>query len=366
MSIDKGRISSRRLMLTAICFIKASTLLTAFLTSVAMQDSWLVVLVATVLCLPLIWLYSALMLAFPDLNLIQMLEKVFGKVAGKALGAMYVWFFITLSSLNLLDLGDLTKLSIMEETPTVVLMAICALVAVYTVRGGIRAVTWYSALFIVISYGILILSVLLVTSLMRAENFLPMLHLPPIRYLQGEHIVMTIPMGELVVLLMLTPNVNLSRRTLAKQLCLGLLLGGLGFMLVVFRDTAVLGNLLHVFDMPSLVTLRMVRLGDAVSRVETLYVISFVLLLYFKITLLFYASVMAIAQLFGTKRFRNLALAAGAFMVAYGSTLYANPLEHAASGREITPILWTPFEILIPAILLIVAKLRKLPAKAEG
>lgn len=101
--------------------------------------------------------------------------------------------------LNLMDLGNLTKLMILPETPNVVLTVMCLLVSAWAVRHGIKVVVRYSALFAFISYAILAVSVLLALSEANLQNFLPMFDQPVIKYIQGTHIITTIPFGETVV-----------------------------------------------------------------------------------------------------------------------------------------------------------------------
>ena len=361
MRIDKGQITGPQFMFTVICYVKASSLLTAFVAGVALQDSWLVVLFSIALCLPLMWLFRTLMVMFPDRNLIQILEEVYGPVAGRILGVLYLWFFFTLTALNLMDLGNLTKLMILPETPNVVLTVMCLLVAAWAVSYGIKVVVRYSVLFAFISYAILAVSVLLALSEVDPQNFLPMFDQPVIKYIQGTHIMTTIPFGETVAFLMITPNVKLSPGDRTKYLFLGFLLGGLTTLVVMLRDVAVLGNTIQLFTLPTLVTLRLINLGAALSRIEILLAITLIMLLFFKITFLYYVSVITIAQLTKIKAYRHLVLAVGALVVAYGPTLYANAVEHTDSARSIEPILWTLFEILLPLLTLVLAKLRKLP-----
>jgi spore germination protein KB len=364
--IDKAQISGNQFMFSVICFTQASSLLTAFLSTVTMQDSWLVVLIGAALCLPLIWLYRTLMVMFPEQNLIQILDEVYGPVAGKIIGISYAWFFITLATLNLSDLGDFVKLTIMPETPNAALLILCVAVSAWAVRYGIRVVTRYSTLFAITAFVILAASVMLVINQINPQNFLPVLDQPPIKYVQGTHIITTIPFGELVAFLMIIPNVKLARRDVTKKLLLGFALGGVFLLVVILRDIAVLGNMLPMFSLPGLVTLRLVNMGVALSRIEILFAVVLIMLLFFKITFLYYISVVAVAQLIRVKAYRHIVLAAGALMIAYGLTLYPDSVTHAASARETTPIIWTAFEILLPLITYIIAKLRKLPKAKEA
>ena len=356
MRIDKSQISGTRLMFTVACFIQSSALLTAFLSSITVQDSWLAVIFGFIICLPFIWLYRTLMLLFPDKNLIQVLEAVYGRIAGDIIGVLYVLFFITLAGLNAADLSNFAKLTIMDETPSLVLLLMCILVGV---------VTRYSPLFVVVSSVILVVSCLLLFNQIDLENFLPIFDQPVIKYVQGAHIVSTIPFGELVALLMLTPNIKLSRRNTAKHLFGGLAIGAVTLMLAKMRDIAVLGNMFPMFTLPSLVSLRLVHLGESLSRMEILFAIALIMLLFFKVIILYYVTVIAVAQLLKVKSYRHIVLAAGALIVAYGLTLNPCPVQIAASARESIPFVWAVLEFLIPVLTLVIAKLRKLPKTKE-
>jgi len=365
MKIEKGKISGTQFMFSVACFIQASALLTTFIPDITLQDSWLVLLSGAVLCLPLAWLYRTLMVMFPDRNLLQILSEVYGSVLGKTIGAAYIWFFFTLTSLNLTDLGNFTKLTIMQETPNVVLLLMCILVSAYAVRNGIKLVTRYSTLFSVTTFILLGFCIILMLNQIKLENFLPMFDQPVGKYVQGIHIISTIPFGELVVFLMIHPSAKLTRRDATKYLFLGFGLGGITILVVLLLNIGVLGNMLDMFTLPTLVMLRLVNLGMALSRMEIIFAVIVVMLLFFKITFLYYVSVLATAQFFKAKAYPQLALAAGAFIITYGLTLYPSLVEHAASAQEITPFLWTPFEILIPLLTFFIAKLRKLPKTSK-
>lgn len=366
MKIDKGQISGTRLMLTICCFIQASSLLTSFLLSITYQDSWIVVLIGIALCLGLIWIYRELMLTFPGKNLIEMLKEVYGPVVGKILGAAYFWHFLTLASLNLMDMSETSKIAIMGEMPVVVLAIMCAVVCAYAVRHGIKTVTWPSTLFTFVTIPITITTLLLLANQINFENLFPMLDQPLGKLVQGVHIISTIPFGELVIITMFNPNIELTRKGSLKYMFGGFLLGAFTVFFTVFRDITVLGNTLHLFAQPSLISLRMVRLGEALSRMDILFAIILVTLLFYKIAVLYYVTVMCVAQLFETKNYRRLVAITGALIVAYGLTLFPNSVEHAEHGQKFTPILWTFFEILAPLITLIIAKMKKLPAAKEA
>ncbi|MDR1630615.1 MAG: endospore germination permease [Oscillospiraceae bacterium] len=363
MKIDQSQISSTRFMYTIAFFLQSSALLTAFLSSITEHDSWIPVLIGGVLCIPLILVYRSLMVNFPENTLLGMLDTVYGPVVGKILGVGYVWFFLTLSALNLTDLGDFTKITVLTETPSMILAIFCVLVVVWAVRHGVKVVTRYSALFTITEFFIVFISTLLLFDKIDLKNFLPMFQLEPIKYIHSTHIIATIPIGELVVLLMLTPSVKLSRKTATKCWFLGVGMGMITLLVVLMRDIAVLGNTMRMFALPGLVTMRLIHLGESLSRVEILFAVALMMLLFFKVAVLCYVSTIAIAQMFKTKKYKNLALIVGIFVVYYGTILYPNNVEHVVISQEMMPFFWGIFEIVIPILTLVIAKIRKLPKK---
>lgn len=362
MTIDKTLVSGRRFMFSIAFYLQASALLTAFLAGITKHEAWLPLLFGMVLCIPLIFLFRTLMVMFPDKNLLQVLDEVYGPVAGKILGISYVWFFTTLTALNVLDIGDFAKITVMTETPHMVLTLICMLVAVWAVRHGFKIVSRYSALFTIVEFTIVAVSLVLLINQMDFSNLLPVFTQPTIKYIQSTHIITSIPFGELVVFLMIMPCVQkLSPRKITKYWFVGVAMGMIVVFAVLVRDISILGNAIHLFALPGLVTLRLVNLGEALSRVEIIFSIALIMLLFFKITVLCYVTTIAVAQVFRTTHYRHLALIVGILVIVYGSTLYSSSVEHSLFARTIEPFIWLLFELLLPLLTFILAKVRRLP-----
>ena len=212
MGIDTSKINGTRFMFTIAFFLQSSALLTSLIASLTLNNSWLSGLFAFFACIPLIYIYKTIMVKFPDKNLIQVLKIVYGKIFGSIIGATYVWFFLTLTALSISDLGDFAKITVMFQTPKIVLTLLCIIVSVFAVRHGLGVVTRYSAAFTFLEFAIVGLSILLVLNQLDFSNFLPIFNLPIGKYLQSIHIASTIPMGELMVFLMLHQTLKLIRK----------------------------------------------------------------------------------------------------------------------------------------------------------
>ncbi|HWQ50550.1 MAG TPA: endospore germination permease [Terriglobales bacterium] len=367
MKIDSAQVSGKQFMFTLAFFLQASALLTSFLAGIAKNEAWISVVIGLVLCIPLFLLYRAMMLMFPDLNYMQVLCLAYGRVAGKVLGVMYVWFFLTLTAANVMDLGDFSKITFTNETPNIVPILICMFIAVWAVRNGFNVVSRFSKTFTLIEFFIVGMSIAFLANQMDLSDLLPVFTIPLVKYVQSVHIFLTIPCGELVIFLMITPCVKkMTPKEATKYWFGGVAMGMSVVLAVLVRDISLLGNALDMFTLPGLVTMRLVNLGEALSRMEVIFAVALVMLLFFKITVLCYVTTITVAQLFETTQFKHLATIVGLLLIAYAPTLYPSSVEHSLSARTGAPFIWTLFEILLPLSTFIVAKVRKLPQKTAA
>ncbi len=363
--LETGQISSFQFMFSIACFIQSSSLLSSFFLPVTQQDSWLCVIFGLVIGIPLFLIFNSLMTAYPDKNIIQINELVYGRVGGTVVSLIMLWYFLSVTTYNIRDMGYLVKQTIMVDTPVFVIMVLCILVCAYGIYYGLRVVTRYAMAFSLLSTVILIVGTLLTLNQWELNNFLPIFYQPPLNYVQSTNQVLTIPFGEIVFYLMIAPQVKRGKKGLLRYLLGGLLIGALNILVIVARDIAVLGNTVSLFTLPSFETLRMVTLTQALSRMEILFTVVLIVLLFFKIMVIYYISVLAVAQLFKLQSYKPLIPILGAFFMAYSFVVHTSTAQHAQFSREYAPILWAFFEYAMPLLTLIVGWVRGLPQKAK-
>ncbi|MDD3693019.1 MAG: endospore germination permease [Oscillospiraceae bacterium] len=365
MKTQKASITPLQFMFSITCFLRSSSLLSSFFAPISKTDSWLVVLIASVVCLPFLWAFIMLMKAFPGKNLIEINDAVFGRIAGKIISAIYLWFFLTLTSLNLRDLGGFVGKSIMLKTPQIVIITVFILLCAWAVSLGLDIVTRYSVVFVILSSIILVVTIAATSNHMRLSNFLPILRQPMKNIIQSTNIVSTIPFGELVIFLMIMPQVNIKPKKLGRYFLPGFFLGAFLITLVVARDIAILGNTITIFAQPSFETLRMVSFFEVLTHMEILFAILLIILFFFKISLLFYVSMLAMSYLFRLDSYKPLILPSAAIIVVYSLIIFKSKTKHLEVGRETAPFMWFIFEFLLPLLTLIIAYIRKLPQKEK-
>ncbi len=360
MRIDKSKISGARFLFTIALFLQSSSLLPSFSTVVIDHEVWITYIIGAILMIPIIYLYKTLMVMFPNKNLIQVFKLTFGKVIGTIIAVLFFVFCFTLTAINLEDFVDFSKLTVMYETPKYVLMIAAMAIIIFAVRHGLSVVVRYSAMLTLINIVIIILSIIMLFNQMDIENLAPLFSRPFKNYVQATHIAASLPISELVVLLMITPNVHIDRKKITKQWFLGFGLGVLLTTLVLLRDTAVLGNLLSIFNLPALVTYKLINFLNFISRVEILFASILVILLCFKVLVLFYITVVALCEILGLKNFKHISAIMGAAVIVYSLTIYTDNVMHKIISTHSAPFFWSILGIVIPIVTFFVIKIRGL------
>ncbi|MGI5898559.1 MAG: GerAB/ArcD/ProY family transporter [Christensenellales bacterium] len=365
MIVEKAKISGQQLMFCIGCFLISSALITGFAERLLVHDTWLGLIAAAVLGLPVFMVYLALMKKFPGLSLTGMNDVVFGKPLGRFVSVLYLMFFVSLTTLTLKDINMLMKQNIMYNTPDIVIVGLIALVAAWAVRVGIMTVVRYSALFFIPAAAILSLVFVVTVANNDWMDYLPVLDIPLHHFVQGTGRILAVPFLEMVVFLMITPNIREPGTEGRKYMLWGYGVSVIFMLLLVYCDIAALGQAVQLFRIPSFETLRMVNFAAVTSRVEVFFVIILLLLMFLKFAFFLYVTTLLFAQILGQNTYRPFVIIIAVIICVY--SLFVLPAAAESMDLSFTqvPILWLFFEMLLPVITLIVAAIRKLP-KATG
>lgn len=356
--LDKSRVTPRQLLFSVACFLQASSLLASFVMTLTGRESWISVVLGFVISLGLVCLYIGLVKRFPGMNLFSIHEAVYGTGLGKMISFLYVFFFLTMTSVNVNDVSRFTVDYIMPATPSVVIVLTLMFVCGWAARKGAAGICRMGFLFFILVTGITVANVLMLIKDMDLSNFLPAFQLPVTDYLKGAGAVATVPFGEILVFLMFVPNVDAAEGTgLRKPVFAGLAIGAATLLVVVCRNIGVLGNLVSVVSLPSYEAVRHIQIADVITRVDVLYALSMLFLQFFKISLYFYASALGIAQIFRLKNYTFLIPVIGALAAGYAFVVFGPSMENTYWGSHIVPVFAAAFEIALPMVTLLASLL---------
>jgi spore germination protein KB len=134
-----------------------------------------------------------------------------------------------------------------------------------------------------------------------------------------------------------------------KCLLAGTALSALFMLIISMRDICVLGPLLDYIALPSFETVRTINLAKIFTRMESIYAVFMIFLLFFRVCIFLYVTVLGLAQIFSLHEYGPLAYLAAVFTVCYGMIVFDSSMENAFWGASAAPVVFGAFEYVLPA-----------------
>lgn len=354
--VERERISGIQLTLLVTAFLMGTSLVVT--TGVeAEQDAWLSILMAMFGGILVGSLNVSLAKLFPGKTFIEILQISLGKILGKIIGSFYIFFFIHLTSLIFRNMGDFFA-TVMIETPMQVFIIIYAVLCAYTVRNGLEVIARTVGFVLIFSVSLYTITALTSLPDWHLNNFLPVLGTGIRPVIRGFISTSGFPFEEIIVFTMIVPYLN-KQSELRSQLYKGIILAGSLITIINIENRAIFGQLTSTMIYVSYEKIKYISIGGFLERIEPVFIAIYFFLAFAKGVVTFYAGCLGSAQLFGLKEYKVLVLPLTVICSTLAYTIYNDLIEQVFFAREVYPYYIFPFSILIPGILLIIAKLRK-------
>lgn len=358
------KIKTSQFMFMAVSFSMGSTLLITMIDGIAAQNTWAVILAAFVFCIPFVLIYAHLSKRFPGKSLIQMNDIIFGKIIGKIISVIYITYFFLLLTFNINDLAGFYTGYVMPDSPQMLFIIVFVLLCAFAVKRGIGAIAKVGVLTTIFTIAAVVLTTLLLIGNMDFSNFLPVLDKPVLNYVQATQITMELPFLEPVALLMVVPLLE-SNKKLTRSWLWGTAIVALMFLIIAVRDTAVLGSASDVLADNSFEAVRMIDIGEFLTRIELIIALNYTSSLFIKVSVLFYVTLNGFSQLLRIDKNSSLILPLGSIAIVLAAVKVESAIMHTVWGAQYAAVFSFPCTILLPLLTLIVAAVRKLRTTPE-
>jgi len=360
--LEKGKISA--VQLAYVVFILITSLSVIFVPAQpAKHLAWLALLGALGEGLLFFYVCTTLAQKFPDKTLIGINDAVFGPLLGKLVSLAFLWYFIQIASYNLRAIADFFA-TLFPETPIVVFLLFLVLTSASAVRNGIEVIARCSVLIVpLLIFNYLFDDILLIKD-MDFSSLLPLGDVPLTDFLKSVHAINSVQYGETVVLLMVYPflsNIKKARVSVAAFIIAAALMAG-----SAARNTAVLGSLGPITTYTTFQTIRVINIGEFLTRLEILIAVAFIFMAFIKISVFYYASVLGLAQLLKLRTYLPLVLPSAVLITVFSIINFTSAIEAMHFTSETYPYYSLPFQIGLPLFTLVIAKVRGLPGKKKG
>ncbi|WP_312694614.1 GerAB/ArcD/ProY family transporter [Caproiciproducens sp.] len=326
--------------------------------SEAGQDSWISVLLAQIIVMPMVLVYAEIMKLFPEKNIYEIVEILFGKIIGKIVTLLILWYAIHLAALVLRNFSEFIEITSLPETPQLPLMIIMILVIVYLVKSGVEVLGKWALVSLFIMVFIMLLTIMLLLNQMSFDNFLPLMNHSTKTVLTGSYELFTFPFAETVLFLAVADYVK-KEDSPVKIYVWAEALGALILLIVALRNIAALGPaMLKAEYFPSYLAARIISVSDFLARIEGSISTNFILGGITKISVCILAASKGLSSLFNIQDYKKMIFPSSLCVLALCSILYRNTME-MINFLKIYAIYAIPFQIIIPVVIWIGGEIKK-------
>ncbi|MGE7694547.1 GerAB/ArcD/ProY family transporter [Lysinibacillus sp. NPDC094177] len=361
--MEKEIISSRQFMIITFLFSVGTAILIipASITSVAKQDAWIAATISVVLNLALVKLLVTLGNRTSTLTFVEANEKILGRFFGKFTSIGFIFLSFLSASELLFMIGIFMKTEVMPETPTMAFDFLFSTIIIYAAFLGIEVFARSAEILLPMFILIFIFFVVCISPSVQIENLQPIMEAPAKSLFFSIIRFMSIFSFPLVILLMIFPSIINVHQSAQKAFYIGTIFGGIVLITIITLCILVLGPANTASrTFPSYSLAQRISIGNFLQRIEVIMATMWIISIYIKTFMYFYAGVIGTAQICKISNHRPLIFPFGMIILGLSQIVHPSIIHLNIYDKDIWPIFSFIFGVLLPLVLLLVAKIRKI------
>ena len=322
------------------------------------SKAWMAILLGLLEGLIFIAIFTTITQKMKKKSFLTILTEVFGNIFGKILYFLFTIYCFHVGSLVLRNFMDFISITMMPATPIFAIGLAVLVATAYAAYHGIGAIGRNSEILVPLTFIAVAITVLLLYKDMKIDYFKPFFEVKLKELLTASHSTATFPFGETVVFLYMLPYVIDPSKT-RKSMSLGVIYGTSIILIAVVRNIAVLGIRASVATYPSAQAVRLINIANVITRLEVIIFFNLLTMGFIKACVLLWGSTMGFTQLLKIDNHRKLVVPVAIAMLFVATYQFQNVMENVLFAK-VYPIYAPIFQVGIPVLTLIVAKIRKL------
>lgn len=354
--MQKEQITNKEAISLLALFLMGSTLILGS-GGQAKNNAWIAAIIGIVISIPVVLIYSRLLSLFPGRDLFEIVDIVFGKVLGKIINGLYVWYAFHLGAIVLRNVGEFLNIVAIPETPMIFELIYMGVVCHFAAKSGVEVMGRLAAYLLPVILGIIAVVYILGLPLFKLHYIKPIFGGGIAPILKGSLSSFSFPYAESVLFTGILYTLK-SKKASYKVYLSGIALAGLIIVMLTFRNIVVLGNLRESLYFPSYVAVSRIRVGDFLQRIEVTVAIVLVASALLKSTVCLFVACKGIAKIFNLTDYRSIVLQTGLLKVYFSYIVYNSVMEMQYWAFEIYAYYAFPFQVILPIIILIFAEIK--------
>ncbi|MDF2686413.1 MAG: spore germination protein, partial [Clostridia bacterium] len=356
LNMNNEKLTGKQVINMMALFIIGSSLVTGGAV-VAKQDSWISILFAIIMAIPIFLIFARLFKINPTKDIFDIIIEIFGKIAGRVLIILFVFYFFHLGSLVFRNFTEFVQVVSLPETPQFFTAIFMGAVCAYMIKSGIGTMGRLSVLLYPIVAIAMLITVFLSLNRMELSNIKPVFSEGIDKIAAGAYSMLTFPYAEVVLFTTILPYANAKCSSIKIYLS-SLFLGGAYLLAGMIRNILILGfPALEVFNFPSYYAIQLINIGYFITRIEVIVSGNYIITGTIKTCVCLYAVVKGLAKLFKINNHKVFVIPITLLMIAYSCLYFKNTME-MYDFIEIYKYYAPVFQIILPIIILIFAEIK--------
>lgn len=364
--MQKEQITDKQAIYIVVVFIIGSSLIIG-IGGDAKNDAWIAAIVGSIFALPMLLIYSRILSLFEGKDLFDILELTFGKILGKIISIVYIWYSFHLGALVLRNFGEFIDIVAMPETPRLVPILCLGLVCIFAVKLGIEIIGRTTAYFFPILLFIILLVQMLCISHLHFHFLKPVFGDGIIPILKGGFSTFSFPFAETILFIGIFSSLKTSKAPYRAYFW-GILIGLVIILLTTIRNITVLGNMVGHFYFPSYAAVSRISIGDFIQRFEVTVGFVFIFSVFIKSSICLLVTCKGICKVLNLENYRSIVIQTGLLMIYFSHILYDNVMEMKYWAFKVYSYYAFPMQVILPIIIWIFAEIKskKLSSQSKG
>lgn len=280
------------------------------------QDAWIAILIALLIGLGFVWIYTELQNAFPDKNYAEIILAILGNKLGIPFILITTLGFMWHCARNLREFGELIIITSLPEVPLWLIIFIFICISIYSLIKGVEVLARASEIItpILILFMLSIYLFVYISGNMDLKKLTPILStgLKPIAKIEPSLVMF--PYGEMFVFLMFW-NYAREKNLVRKTAMSAVFWSGILLCCSVVMEIAVLGpKYTSIATIPLVETIRTINIGNIITNIDAIGIIIIFFGGFFKATVYLYGIISILSTLFKLKHYNLITILAGLFM----------------------------------------------------
>jgi spore germination protein KB len=354
--MKKEQITDKEAICILILFLTGSSLVIG-IGGDAKNDAWLAGIAGILMSLPIIAVYARTLSIFPGKDIFEILEILMGKIAGKAVALIYIWYSFHLGAMVLRNFGEFINTVTMPETPILVPMLMLGLICIISVRQGVEVMGRSATYFLPVILTVIGAAVILGLGDWNLDYLKPIMHHTFGNVMKGAFSAFSFPFTESVLFTGIFYTLK-TKQSPYKVYFFGTLLAGTVIIILTVRNIAVLGNMLGMYYFPSYIAVGRTSIGDFLQRFEGTVAIVMLVGVFIKASICLLVASKGLTRMFNLSDYKSIVIQLGLLMIFFSSTVYSNIMDMRYWAFKVYQYYTFPMEVLLPLVIWIFAEVR--------